>query len=179
MIITISGKPGAGKTSVGKKLAKILDYTFYSIGDIRGKLATDRGLTIDELNKIGEGEKGDWTDRNVDDYQISLGKTGDNFIFEGRLSFYFIPHSKKVFLNVHPYIGAERIFNDMRPDEKQERTVEETQKKLEKRVQSDKLRYEKYYEIDPYNLMHYDLVIDTSDKTVEEVVQEILQVYFE
>ena len=51
MIITISGKPGAGKTTVGKAVAARLGLEFYSMGDLRGKMASDRGLTIDELSK--------------------------------------------------------------------------------------------------------------------------------
>jgi len=54
MIITISGLPGSGKTSVGKLIAERLGYEFLSIGDLRGSFASKKGLTIDELNKLGE-----------------------------------------------------------------------------------------------------------------------------
>ncbi len=91
MIITISGLPGSGKSTVGKILAKKLGYEFMSLGDLRGKIAIDRGITIDELNHLGEKEG--WTDKEVDDYQREYGKTHDNLVVEGRLSFYFIPRS--------------------------------------------------------------------------------------
>ncbi|MBU0540313.1 AAA family ATPase, partial [Patescibacteria group bacterium] len=67
MIITISGVPGSGKTTVAKILAERLGMKFYSMGDLRGKMATERGLTIDELNKLGETEA--FTDNDVDTYQ--------------------------------------------------------------------------------------------------------------
>ena len=38
MIITISGLPGSGKSTIGKMLAKKLGYKFYSMGDLRGKI---------------------------------------------------------------------------------------------------------------------------------------------
>ena len=44
MIITISGWPGSGKTSVGKLLSKKLGYQFYSMGDLRGKVALEKNL---------------------------------------------------------------------------------------------------------------------------------------
>ncbi|MCX6741353.1 MAG: AAA family ATPase, partial [Candidatus Parcubacteria bacterium] len=46
MIITLSGKPGSGKTTVAKILAEKLGYKFYSTGDLRGQMAMKRGLTI-------------------------------------------------------------------------------------------------------------------------------------
>src|SRR5689334_16245543 len=100
MIISITGAPGTGKTSVGKLLAKRLGYNFYSVGDLRGKMAMERGLTIDELNKLGEKDAS--TDTMADDYQRELGRKEDNFIIEGRLSWHFIPHSFKVFLKCSP-----------------------------------------------------------------------------
>ena len=71
MIITISGVPGSGKSTAGKSVARKLGYEYVSMGDFRGKMAMERGLTIDELNKLGEKE--DWTDRQADEYQRELG----------------------------------------------------------------------------------------------------------
>ena len=107
MIITISGMPGSGKTTVAKLLAKRLGYEHYSMGDLRGKMAMERGISIDELNKLGEKES--WTDKEADDYQKKLGETEDNFVTDGRTGFHFIPHSRKIFLKVDLRIGAERI----------------------------------------------------------------------
>ena len=64
MIITISGKPGSGKSTVAKIIAAKLGLNKYSIGDLRGKMALDRGITIDELNEVGEKE--DFTDKEAD-----------------------------------------------------------------------------------------------------------------
>lgn len=173
MIITISGFPGAGKTSVGKELAEKLNYTFYSMGDLRGELAIKKGLTIDQLNKLGETQS--WTDKDIDNYQKELGKTQDNLIFEGRLSFHFIPNSLKILLKVNPRVGAERIFNDPRPDEEEKQSVEQVQKQLEKRIKSDKERYQKYYQIDCYNEEQYDLIIDTTNLPIQQIVEDIFK----
>jgi len=173
MIITISGEAGSGKTTVGKLIAKFLGYNFYSMGDLRGKMATERGMTIDELNKLGEKEG--WTDKQVDDYQKELGEKEDNFVIEGRLSWNFIPHSKKIFLYVNPEVGAWRIFLEPRKDEKKVKTIEEMVMYISQRRKSDIKRYQKYYRINPYNQKNYDLVIDTSLKNPEEVRKEILK----
>lgn len=173
MIISISGDPGSGKSTIGKMLASRLNLKHYSVGDLRGKMALERGMTIDELNKLGE--KDAFTDKDADDYQRELGKKEDNFIIDGRLSFYFIPHSFKIFLKVDETIAAERIFSaPKRPDEPQYKNVKELLDALKNRVESDKKRYNKYYGIDHTDLKQYDLVVDTTNITPEQVCDRII-----
>lgn len=172
MIITISGKPGSGKTKSGKMLAKKLGYKFYSIGDLRRRMALEKGISINHLNEIGEKEI--WTDKDVDNYQKKLGKEEDNMIIEGRLSFHFIPESLRIFLEVSPEIGAKRIFMEKRKSEDEKENVYEVEKMLNKRIGSDKKRYLKYYRINCYDKNHYDITIDTTNLTINETVIKIL-----
>ncbi len=174
MIISISGLPGSGKTTVGKLLAKKLGFKFYSIGDLRGRMAMERGLTIDQLNEIGMKEE--WTDREVDEYQKELGEKEDNLIIESRLGFHFIPESVKIFLDVDLETGARRIFENQRPDEKRKESVKEIMRALKKRIENDRMRYKKYYGIEDFmNRSHYDIVIDTTNLEIEQVVEKILK----
>ncbi len=174
MIITISGLPGSGKSTVGKILAKKLGYCFLSMGDFRGKMAIERGLTIDELNKLGENE--DWTDKLADDYQKKLGETKDNIVIEGRMSFHFIPKSFKIFVKVDAHEAAKRTMQNKeeRPDEKAVETAKEAEVALLKRRESDKRRYLKHYGIDYTNPTHYNLVIDSTFIPAKEVANKIL-----
>ncbi|MDP2629062.1 MAG: cytidylate kinase family protein [Nanoarchaeota archaeon] len=173
MIITLAGNEGSGKTTLAKLLAKELNYKFYSIGDLRGKMAQEKNMTIDELNKIGEKE--DWTDKEVDNYQKTLGQKEDNFVIEGRLSWYFIPQSKKIFLKVDPKTGARRIFLDQREDEKKVATINSMIEYICERRQSDDKRYKKYYGVDINEKENYDLIIDTTNKTPQEILKEIIK----
>ena len=174
MIITLSGMPGSGKSTVAKRIAKKLRLRHYSTGDLRGKIALKHGMNIDELNKTGEKER--WTDKEIDDYQKRLGKTKDNFIIDGRLGWHFIPRSVKIFLDVKLKEGAKRIFMaGKRPDEKKYRTINEALEEIKKRISSDKKRYKKYYNINPYLRKHYDLWIDTTNLAKEEVVDKVLE----
>lgn len=174
MIITISGVPGSGKSTVAKILAQKLGYEYFSVGETRGKLALEKNLTLDELNKLGEKE--DWTDRPLDEQQKQLGQTRDNLVIEGRLSWYFIPRSFKVFLTVEIKEAARRTLENRaeRPDEKTLDTLDQAQKAAEERLTSDKKRYLKYYGLDYTDPKHYDLVIDTTGIPAEEVARQIL-----
>lgn len=173
MIITIAGLPGAGKTTLARSLAKRLKMKFYSMGDLRGKMALERGITIDELNALKEN-----TDIAADRFQKKLGKTEDNFIVDGRLSWFFIPHSFKIFLTVDPDEGARRIFHDQgtphRRDEKHLKSVAAVRHAIAERVAHDNGRYRRYYHIDFLDREHYDLVVDTTGKKPDKVLREIL-----
>lgn len=179
MIITISGTPGSGKTSVGKILAEQLKMKFYSIGALRGKMALDRGLDIDELNKLGEMES--FTDQEVDDYQKKLGEQEDNFIIEGRLSWFFIPHSFKLYLKCDSMEAARRIFEAHgydREDEKMQESVDEVHEAIINRAESDAKRYKKYYQINYPDETQFDFILDTTnnasaEQTVSQIIQEL------
>lgn len=166
MRITINGMPGAGKGTIAKYLSRKFKLKLYGIGDLRRKMALERGLDINQLNKIGEKEK--WTDKEADEYQKKLSKK-DSFIADGRLSWHFIPNSIKIFLKVKPEIGAKRILKDKRKSEKY-KNLDEAIKKLKGRMNSDIKRYKKLYGIkNIYAANNYDIIIDTSEMPIKEM----------
>ncbi|NLZ74684.1 AAA family ATPase [Candidatus Falkowbacteria bacterium] len=176
MIISLSGAPGSGKSTIAKMLAAKLDWPRYYIGGLRRERAQKRGLTLAEYNKLGENDP--VTDQEVDEYQRELGQKEDNFIIEGRTSWYFIPHSLKIYLDVSLEEGAKRIFgslqqkNDRNEDKKLD-SVEAVIESNKKRIESDNVRYYKYYGIDVYNPKNYDFYLDTTNLTPEEVFQSV------
>lgn len=177
MIITLGGVPGAGKSTIKNLLAARLHLTAYSMGDMRGDMAKARGLTIDQLNDIGLHDP--TTDKDVDAFQKQLGETKDDFIIDGAMSWYFIPHSYKIYLDVNPDVGAARIFadrhnNPLRTDEPAYASVEETKAILAARAQHNDVRYKKWYGVSYLDMANYDLVIDTTTLRTEEVLKKIL-----
>ena len=76
MIITISGLPGSGKSTVARLLADKLRLKHYSTGDYMRKMAGDRHLTLAQLGQQAEKDKK--IDEELDTWQIKLGLTEDN-----------------------------------------------------------------------------------------------------
>ena len=176
MIIALSGLQGAGKSTIKDLLAEKLGLKKYSMGDLRGKMAIARGMTIDELNALGMEQ--DFTDKEVDSYQENLGKTEDNFVIDGWLSWHFIPHAKKIFLTVDRKVAAQRIFAACqnrigREDEPYFSSAEDVERNIIARHEQNSARYKKWYGIDYMDPSHYDLILDTTHLTPAEVVQKI------
>jgi predicted cytidylate kinase len=175
MIITISGKPGSGKDTVGKILSEKLSMKFYAMGDLRGELAKKHGITLEELNRIGEKE--DWTDKEIDDKIVKMGKDDDNFVVISRTAFFLMPHSVKVFLDVDYDEAAKRIMADRagRDDEKIYDDVDKEADALRERADGDRARYLKIYKQDYTDPKNFDIVIDTSNITAQQVADKIIK----
>ena len=177
MIITISGLPGSGKSTVAKILSEKLGYKRYYMGEMRREAARKRGMTIEEFNKLGEKDFA--TDKTVDDLLVKIGKEVDNIVVEGRTAFHFIPNSIKIFLDVDLKEGARRIFEEKRKsnerNEKPTASVEEELALIKERMESDEKRYMKYYGFKTYDKKNYDLVIDTTKLTPEQAAEKILE----
>lgn len=170
MIISISGRPGSGKSSAGRRVAAKLGMKFYSMGDLRGQMAVERGMTIFEMNQSPED-----TDTPVDRMIEKMGKSEDNFVIDGRLAWHFIPQSFKIFLDVDPRVGAKRVMQGTRPDEPTYASLDEAIRMLAEREQDDQKRYQRLYGVDHLDLRNYDLVIDTTKTGKDKVVVNILK----
>jgi CMP/dCMP kinase len=174
MFITIAGDLGSGKSSVGKLLAKQLNYRFLSVGDFMGELAKEQGLSLIELSQKAQEDEGK-TDSLLDQKQIVFGKQNDNVVFDSRLGWHFIPHSLKIYLQVDLDIAAKRIYLDKREDEKENTSIEKTKEYMIKRKESERKRYKKYYNLDYDDPGHFDIIINTSNKNILEVAKKILE----
>ncbi|MDP2749547.1 MAG: cytidylate kinase family protein [Nanoarchaeota archaeon] len=176
MIISVSGTPGSGKSTVARDVAKKLKLKYHSVGDIARDLAKKHKMSILEYDKLAETDEN--IDKELDDVQIELGNNEDNFVIDSRLGYYFIPHSIKIFLKCSVKEGAKRIFNDntsgRKSSEKENLSLATAEKSIKDRMESDKKRYQQYYGLDFTDEKDYDLVIDTSSITPEKAADQII-----
>lgn len=178
MIISLTGVPGSGKTTVRNLIAERLGLKRYSMGDVFGKFAAEHGMTIGEFNNFAKTKPE--VDHQVDEYQTKLAENEDNFIIDSRLGWHFIPRSFKVFLDADPAEAARRIFTsqkahpEARGDEPAYTSIDEVQKAIEDRLRVDGERYQTLYGVNYLDRGNYDLVIDTTHIPATEVAEHIL-----
>ena len=173
MLITIWWKAWSGKWTVSKLLAKKLWYEIISIWDMRRKLAAEMGLNIIEFNKLWDNpENAKEFDLKYEEFQKNL-KLSDNIILDSRLWFYAQPKAFKILLDVDEEIAWDRIFKAKRETDKNS-TKKHAISEVKERNSNDEKRYKKLYDIDLWDTNNYNLVIDTSERTSEEILQIIL-----
>lgn len=172
MIVTISGRPGSGKSAVAGRVASALGIEHVSAGDFMREMAAERDLTILELSRLAED--GDAIDREIDARTVMLAGEGGSFVMDARLGWHFIPDSYKVFLDVRPEVAARRIYSAQRGSERENISLEDTLAAIQLRTESERMRYLMYYDLDYTDHTRYDLVVDTSEHTLDEVVDLVL-----
>lgn len=173
LILSISGLPGAGKSTIAKVLAEKLGFKHFYMGGIIRDLAKKQGLTLSEFYA-----KNMEVDKMIDSYLAKLGKKQDNFVVESRTAFHFIPDSIKIYLNIDLRVGAERIFKELKEanerNEKACTNVDEALEGIKKRLKTEAEHYSKLYNLNVHDKSHYDFVLDTTNLTVEEVLEKLL-----
>lgn len=172
MRIVIGGRAGSGKSTIAKLVAEKLNLKHYSMGDIQRQTAKELGISLLELSK--REEKNPEIDKELDNKQKELGEKDDNFVIDGRLSAFFIPNSTKIFLDADEKTRAERILKDNRETEKTS-DINKTIEEMNEREESENKRYEEYYNIDCYDKSKYDFVIDTTNLTIEQVTDKVIE----
>lgn len=172
MKITISGRPGSGKSVVAARVAEALGLRHVSAGDFMREMAAERGMSILELSRSAETREE--IDREIDARTVRLGEESNDFVMDARLGWHFLPESLKVFLEVEPEVAARRIYEAQRGAEHENVDLEATVRAIESRMSSETRRYQGYYGIDYGDHRHYDLIVDTSDKTIQDVAGLII-----
>jgi cytidylate kinase len=152
MIITISGAPGTGTTTLARGLAASLGLRWINSGEIFRRIAGEKNISVKEMNRLAE--KGPEIDYQIDDAQKALAREGSG-VFEGRLSGHLLPADMKVLLKADLRARAERIAR------RESKLPEDAMQETRAREESEARRYKKYYNIDINDFSVYDLVVDT------------------
>jgi cytidylate kinase len=161
MIITVSGSPGTGTSTLSRILSKELDLRWVNSGELFRKIASDRGISLRELGRIAE--ESPEVDYLIDDAQRAMAKDAGG-VFEGRLSGHVLDADLKILLKADRRVRAERIAS------REEKLVEDAIQESRVREECEARRYEKYYNIDVNDFSVYDLVIDTGTWNEKGVV---------
>lgn len=178
-LITISGRPGSGKSTAAKAIAAHLGYPHFSSGDLFRMLAKERGLKLLDANL--SAEQNAELDHLVDGRLQQIGDADNELVIDSRMAWHWMPRSFKVFLNLDLEVAADRVISSLDDARVVHENIPEDRTEyasmLQLRLDSESRRYEALYKVDPYDMANYDLVVDTAQHGIEQVQTLILDAY--
>ena len=107
--------------------------------------------------------------------------THDNLVVDSRLAWYFEKEAFKVFISVDIDVAAKRLAKDSvnRNIEDKYNTLEEAKNAIIKRQFYERDRYIKEYGIDVLDYTNYDVVIDSTNLSSDDIASQIINEYNE
>lgn len=170
MLITISGLPGSGKTTVARLVAHELALEHVYAGDIFRRQAEQHGLSLGDYLRRAETDPS--IDRDLDEQMKTRAAEG-HAVLEGRLAAFMADlantEALKVFLDASEGVRAERITG------REGGVTSERLREIQAREASDRRRYRDIYGFDYHDRERYDLVIETDGHTPEELARQIVE----
>lgn len=169
MLITISGTPGSGKTTVARLLAARLGVQHIYAGDIYRAEADARRISLADLNALAEQDHS--IDRALDDRMAAYARAG-GVVLEGRLAGFIAIQegvdALKVWLTASDAVRAERVAG------REGQSAAEVLAQNEARQRSDARRYRAIYGWDLDDTSIYDVVLDSDAETPESLADAIV-----
>jgi cytidylate kinase len=174
MLITVSGPPGAGKSSTVSRLAEELGLEHVSGGDVFRAMAAENDMSLLEFNKLAEREE--YIDRELDRRLRLRAVEGEDLVLESRLAGWLAGDRAdfRIWLDAPLDVRAARIAD------REDRPLAETRVEERERQASETRRYREYYDIDVTDLSIYDLTVNTArwdEGTVPEIVLTAVRAY--
>lgn len=168
-VITIGGEPGSGTTTIAKLLTERLGLELVYIGETFRELAKEHNMTLPQFGDYADTHPE--IDFELDKRQINRAQRG-NVILEGRLSGWLMKNNNikafKIYLTADLDTRVNRIMG------RETKDYDLVKSEILAREKCETERFEKIYNINYTDQSHYDLVIDTSNLTPEQIVQKII-----
>jgi predicted cytidylate kinase len=169
VIITISGLPGSGTTTVANILHQKLGLKYVYTGDLFRALAKEYNMDVIEFGKYAEEHPE--IDREFERRQAQLARAG-NVLIEGRLAGW-VAHNEGI-AAVKVWLDAPLPVRVARVATREPKDYNTILQEVKMRETAERSRYIKTYNFDLNNKSIYDLVIDTTNHTPEEIADMII-----
>ncbi|WP_321430497.1 (d)CMP kinase [uncultured Methanolobus sp.] len=153
MLLTISGLPGSGTTTVSRLISEKYNLEMISAGEVFRSLANEYDMTLAEFGELAESD--DSIDLKIDERQKEIANTRDNIVLEGRLAGHMAEKAFKFWIKASVDVRVQRIVS------REGSSFEDKLAETIEREASEAIRYKTIYGIDINDLSAYDLVIDS------------------
>ncbi|MHA1512166.1 MAG: (d)CMP kinase [Promethearchaeota archaeon] len=167
MIISFAGLHGTGKSTIAKKIAEYLKYTYYSTGMAFRELAKLKNMTLEEFSHYAEDHLE--IDRLLDDKIKLMAEMGNSYVFDGQLPAFMLGdlNDYRILLTCDDDVRLARMAS------RDNRSLKDQHKETIAREESERDRFIQLYNLDILDpstiLKNFDLIINTTELNIEEV----------
>lgn len=169
MLITLSGLPGSGTSTVARTVASRLGLDHLDGGTVFRSLAAERGLSLAEFALVAEGD--DSIDRALDDRLVDRARGGDVLV-ESRLAGWLATRAELAALRI--WIHCDEVERARRVGGRDGHEADEALATNQAREASERTRYLTFYGIDLTDLSIYDLVVDSTRTPPDAIIEQIV-----
>jgi predicted cytidylate kinase len=169
LLVTISGLPGSGTSTVAARVAAELGIERLDGGAVFRGLAAERGLSVGEFGLVAQRDPA--VDVELDTRLAARARAGD-LVLESRLAGWIATNEG---------LAAVRVWLACDEDERARRVADREGLSLDDalaanrvRERSEATRYLAYYGIDLGDLSVYELVLDSTTTPPDDLVTAIL-----
>jgi cytidylate kinase len=169
LLVTISGLPGSGTSTVARSVAARLGIEHLDGGTVWRAMAAEAGVSVAEFSTISEHD--DRIDLELDARLAARARAGD-LLLEARLAGWIVHNERLTGLAV--WIAGDPAVRATRVAGRDGLGLDEALAANRAREASEAARYRTYYGIDIADLTIYDLVLDSSSTPAEALEAEIV-----
>lgn len=168
MLVTLSGLPGSGTSTVARMVAAALGVEHLDGGTVFRAVAAERGLSLAAFAALAEVD--DTIDRTLDD-RLTERARGGRVLLESRLAGWLATRAELPALRV--WIRCDEEERARRVAGRDGHDPETALVHNRDREQSERVRYLGYYGIDLTDLSIYDLVLDSTSTAPAELASAV------
>lgn len=172
--ITVGGLPGTGTSTLCRLLQGQLALPYAYAGALFREEAKARGMSLADFGALSQKDPS--IDERLDDRQLHMLRKG-GLILEGRLSGWLANRHKlpaiKVWLHCEEAVRLRRLVD------RDGGTLKEQADLTWAREQSEADRYRRYYGVDLKDTGFYDVVLDSTHQTPQQLADQVKAVVAE
>lgn len=169
MLVTVSGLPGSGTSTLGRRIAQSLGLAHVDGGQVFRAMAAESDLDLADFGALAESDPA--IDVELDTRLARRGGEGD-VVLESRLAGWIATNEGLSALRV--WVACEASERARRVADREGTDPSVARAQNDAREASEAERYRTYYAIDIADLSPYDLVLDSTSTTVDELLRQLL-----